>query len=154
MRCVGESSIGFQTQTEGISANTTEQYWRKIAVFALNSTSGNLVFGRLRSINSHIPITRVPKWCRTKRMKSSIDNPTVSGLGGKDNLFRSLKAIYRAWMSQEPRDQTFLASQQSAPQHHVDELRQTDLARNLYSLENRMRRSNRPSNVEQMNDRE
>ena len=57
-------------------------------------------------------------------------------------------------MSQEPRDQTFLASQQSAPQHHVDELRQTDLARNLYSLENRMRRSNRPSNVEQMNDRE
>ena len=38
--------------------------------------------------------------------------------------------------------------------HPVDELRQTDLTQNLYSLENRMRRSNRTLNVEQMNDAE
>ena len=57
-------------------------------------------------------------------------------------------------MSQKLRDQTLLASQQSAPLHHEDELRQTDLAQNLYSLENRMRSSNRTLHLEQMNDRE
>ena len=58
-------------------------------------------------------------------------------------------------MSQKLRDQTLLASQQSAPLHHEDELRQTDLAQtDLYSLVNRMRSSNRTLHLEQMNDRE